>query len=156
MLYFAYGSNMDWDQMRNRCPSARFKCTASLKDHKLAFTRYSGGRKCGVADAVPHEGHDVWGVVYQIEEVDIGRLDRSEGFKPGRPLEQNAYRREQRHVYDDDDQGSPLLVSLYFANKEDDPPLPNAAYKELIVKGAQHWHLPTEYIAELEQIKVHG
>jgi hypothetical protein len=28
MLYFAYGSNMNWDQMRERCPSARFEFVA--------------------------------------------------------------------------------------------------------------------------------
>lgn len=109
-----------------------------------------------MADAVPQLGHDVWGIVYQIEEFDIANLDQSEGFRPGRSPEQNAYIREERHVYDAGDEGKPLLVNLYFANKEGDPPLPNTAYKELILKGAQHWHLPAQYVAELEQIKVNG
>jgi hypothetical protein len=41
MLYFAYGSNMNWQQMQDRCPSARFFGVALLPDHKLAFTRES-------------------------------------------------------------------------------------------------------------------
>lgn len=38
MLYFAYRSNMHWDQMRSRCPSARFVGVALLRDFRLAFT----------------------------------------------------------------------------------------------------------------------
>ena len=49
MLYFAYGSNMEWKQMRERCPSAMFVCIAKLKDRRLAFTRKSKDRGCGVA-----------------------------------------------------------------------------------------------------------
>jgi len=52
MLYFAYGSNMDWNQIRGRCPSASFLGIAVLLDHRLAFSRYSTTRNCGVADAV--------------------------------------------------------------------------------------------------------
>ena len=59
-LYFAYGSNLHWPQMKERCPSARFHCVAKLKDHRLAFTRKSISRDCGVADVVPEQGHDVW------------------------------------------------------------------------------------------------
>jgi len=145
---------MDWDQMRERCPSARFKCTASLKDHTLAFTRYSIGRQCGVADALSHSEHDVWGVVYEIDEFDIGSLDQSEGFEPDRPSEQNAYVREEHHVFTGSKNDEPLLVSLYFANAQMNPPLPSAQYKKLIIEGAKHWHLPAKYIAELERIEV--
>ena len=70
MLYFAYGSNMDWDQMRTRCPSAAFVGIARLPDHRLAFTRFSKTRKCGVADVVPAKGQSVWGAVFSIDERD--------------------------------------------------------------------------------------
>jgi gamma-glutamylcyclotransferase len=43
-LTFAYGSNLDCTQMRERCPSTRFVCIAALKDYRLAFTRHSRGR----------------------------------------------------------------------------------------------------------------
>ncbi len=54
--YFAYGSNMSQDQIRARCPSHKFLCAAELPGHKLAFTRYSRKRECGVADIVPARG----------------------------------------------------------------------------------------------------
>jgi gamma-glutamylcyclotransferase (GGCT)/AIG2-like uncharacterized protein YtfP len=152
MLYFAYGSNMDWGQMRERCPSARFVCVAELRDHRLAFTRNSQNRGCGVSDAVPERGHHVWGVVYQIDDREIGYLDQAEGFRPGRS--ENAYIREERHVYSDGNEQRPLSVFIYFAERQENPSLPNAEYKRLIVEGARYWHLPDAYIQELEQIEV--
>ena len=152
MFYFAYGSNMDFSQMRERCPSARFVCVAKLKDHRLAFTRKSEKRKCGVSDVIQQEGSDVWGVVYEIDERDIGLLDQTEGFRPGRT--ENDYVREERQVFAEGDNKKPLLVSVYFAIKEDNPPKPNIKYKQLIVNGAKYWHLPDAYIQELERIEV--
>ena len=40
-LYFAYGSNLDAEQMKARCPTARPLRTARLADHRLGFTHYS-------------------------------------------------------------------------------------------------------------------
>ncbi len=70
---------MDWQQMRDR-PSARFMGVASLRDHRLAFTRRSVKGGCGVADVVPVKGQVVWGAVFEIDDRDIGRLDVTEGY----------------------------------------------------------------------------
>ena len=35
--YIAYGSNLNVQQMRMRCPSARIIGTSVLEDHKLLF-----------------------------------------------------------------------------------------------------------------------
>jgi len=152
VLTFAYGSNMEWEQMRERCHSARFVGIAALPKHRLAFTRRSENRGCGVADAVPDEDRDLWGVVYEIDSQDVGSLDASEGFRPGRA--RNAYRREERQVFADGDKSRPLTVFIYFAEPQGSPPPPNSKYKRLILSGARHWHLPDKYIHELEQIEV--
>ncbi len=151
MLYYAYGSNMNWPQMKKRCPSAQFVSVARLSGHRLAFSRMSNRRGCGSADVIPAEAHTVWGVIYEIEEGEITNLDEAEDFVPGRA--QNGYTRQQTLVYSDGKE-NPVLVSLYFAEKQKNPPLPSADYKQLIVEGAKHWHLPQEYIEGLEQIKV--
>ena len=65
-LYFAYGSNMNWDQMRERCPSARFEFVAKAEGLRFAFTRFSKKRQCGVADIVASPGSEVWGAVFAI------------------------------------------------------------------------------------------
>jgi hypothetical protein len=148
MLYFAYGSNMDYAQMRQRCPSARFVGVTKLPDHRLAFSRKSRNRGCGVADVIGTTGHDVRGVVYEVNDPeDVRRLDRCEGVPSG------AYiRKDSQLVFLRDDPEQPFGVSMYYAVKEDNPPLPNAEYKSLIVSGARFWQLPTAYIQELEQI----
>ena len=153
MLYFAYGSNMDSGQMRQRCPSAQFVAIAKLPDHRLAFTRHAKDRDCGTCDGVPKPGQDIWGVVFDISESDLRRLDESEGYQPGRPLDANCYVRDQRQVYRAG-RDEPLLVWLYFANRQPNPPLPNAAYKQQLVEGARFWRLPEEYQAQLRQIQV--
>jgi gamma-glutamylcyclotransferase len=154
MLYFAYGSNMDWQQMRDRCPSARFVGAASLHDHSLAFTRRSVKRRCGVADVVPVEGQVVWGAVFEVDDRDIGRLDAAEGYSPGRA--KNSYRREERHVFLDGDGKQPLAAGVYFGEFEKAPPLPSQDYKNLILDGARRWGLPEAYIRQLEAIEVAG
>ena len=152
VMYFAYGSNMDWQQMRVRCPSSRFVGIAVLLDHKLVFSRKSVKRGCGVADVVRKAGGNVWGVVFDISDVDISRLDSAEGYRPGR--EKNSYWRRECVVWLHGNSRQPLRVSTYFADRQPNWPLPSRAYKDLILSGARHWHLPDDYIVELERIEV--
>lgn len=142
MLYFAYGSNMDWGQMRKRCPSASFVCVAKLKDHRLAFTRCSPTRKCGVADAIPAVGQCVWGVVYEIADTEIAKLDQCENYQAGRKREENSYVREKREVYRNGDENYPVAVQVYFAIPQPNRPRPSREYLQLIVGGAKFWRLP--------------
>ncbi len=148
VLTFAYGSNMDWTQMRDRCHSAEFVCIAVLKNHRLAFTRKSENRGCGVSDVLPAEGRNVWGVVYKILDDEMPNLDSKEG------VNSHSYVRRSGTVFQDGEETKPLVVEIYFAIPQDNPPLPNLEYKDLIVNGARYWHLPTEYITELKQIRV--
>lgn len=143
MFYFAYGSNMNWAQMRARCPSARFVAVARLDGHRLAITRKSRRRLCGTADVVAEAGREVWGIVYGIDDGDLALLD---GFEDG-------YGRETFTVRPANDDATPLEAWVYVAEKEDSPPPPNALYKRLILEGARHWRLPATYIAMLETIE---
>jgi gamma-glutamylcyclotransferase (GGCT)/AIG2-like uncharacterized protein YtfP len=150
MLYFAYGSNMNVEQMKARCPLARMVAIAAMSNHRLAFTRGSTERRCGVADAVPAAGEMLWGAVYDIEKTCLKSLDKSEGYRPG--PEKNSYWRKEcvvllnGHI--------PTTVSTYFAESQPHPPLPNRTYKALIVSGAHSCKLPEYYIQGLERIQV--
>ena len=68
----------------------------------------------------------------------------------------NSYWRRERLVLLYGDAQRPLTVSAYFGDPQPNPPLPNAEYKDLILSGARHWHLPDEYTHQLEQIEVSG
>jgi hypothetical protein len=144
MYYFAYGSNMDWQQMHGRCPSAEFVCVARLPDYRFAIARHSRLRNCGTANIFLEVGCEVWGIVYDVSDPDLLTLD---GFEDG-------YRRESVLVYDRGDGQHPIEALIYIAPREEDAPLPNHEYKRLILAGARQWRLPSAYCAMLEQIQV--
>jgi hypothetical protein len=156
MLYFAYGSNMHSVQMKCRCPSAKFVCSAKLPAHRLAFTLKSAKRDCGVADVSPDQAKDVWSVVYELPDNELKNLDKKEGYKPARPNNRNEYTREDHYVWSQGDATRPMLVALYRGHPQLDPPLPSDDYKKLIVDGAKHWNLPAKYICELGSIETKG
>ena len=129
--------------MTQRCPSASFFSVARLKDHRFAITRQSRRRRCGTADVLWEQGSEVWGVVYDIKDSEIGMLDEFE----------DGYSREKLFVYPIGDGGRPVEAWVYVAEKETTPPLPNALYKRLIVEGARHWKLPQAYLEMLEKLE---
>jgi gamma-glutamylcyclotransferase (GGCT)/AIG2-like uncharacterized protein YtfP len=135
---------MDWPQMQRRCPSAQFVCVARLADYGFGIARHSRLRHCGTANIFAQRGSEVWGVVYDVSEQDLTTLD---GFEDG-------YRRERAFVYALNDGNRPLDVIVYIAERENDVPLPNAAYKQHIMDGARYWQLPQTYCELLEKIEV--
>jgi gamma-glutamylcyclotransferase len=152
--YFAYGSNLDFVQMRGRCPTAQFVCRAVLKNHVLAFTRRSSKRKCGVADVIPQDDHDVWGVIYQVEDQDLDALDENENYRPSSPASSSYIREKGVRVLAENDEDQPMVASTYFAVKQPNPPLPSKAYMRQVIDGAKFWKLPESYIEELKRIEV--
>jgi len=153
ILYFAYGSNMNCRQMTERCPSAAFFGIAKLKDHEFFIARKSKSGY-GVASVQTAPGKDVWGVVYEVPESEMRVLDEKEGYRPGRPKAENSYVPVDRDVLLNDDESRICMVRTYIANAQDDPPLPNRTYINLITSGARFWHLPDDYISSLESIEV--
>ena len=152
MLYFAYGSNLDCEKMKKIVPSSIFYGKAKLENYRLDFTRESINWGCGVADIVKDENKDVWGVIYQFDEKDLGRLDKCEGYNPNRV--KNAYRRIEKMVYLEGKKDQPMTMYTYeVIDKEFEKHKPNKEYKNLIVTGAKYWNLPKEYIKFIENIE---
>jgi gamma-glutamylcyclotransferase (GGCT)/AIG2-like uncharacterized protein YtfP len=152
MLYFAYGSNLDWEQMKKRCPSAEFFCKASLPDYRIEFTRKSSILNCGVADIIWDENNKVYGVVYKIDEEDLGRLDKSEGYVPQRDI--NCYKRIEVMIFEEDNREKPIIAFIYEVVKEEFGKYkPSKEYKNLILTGAKFWNLPKEYIKIIENVE---
>ena len=139
--------------MKQRCPLAKFVCRAKLPAHRLAFTLKSTKRDCGVADVLPDQAKEVWGVVYELQDDELKNLDKREDYRPGKPYDQSKYTREDHYVLREGDAEQLLLVALYRGHPQLDPPLPRNDYKELIVNGAKHWNLPAEYTRKLESIQ---
>ena len=79
VLYFAYGSNLDEAQMRERCRSARPRGQATLRHHALVFGGFSQRWGGAVASIQRERGTHVEGLLYRISRRDLARLDRIEG-----------------------------------------------------------------------------
>lgn len=79
VLYFAYGSNLDDEQMRLRCASARAVARAVLPNYALAFGGFSHRWDGAVASVVRARGARVEGLLYRLDDVDLRALDRFEG-----------------------------------------------------------------------------
>lgn len=77
--YFAYGSNMNYNQMLERCPNAEYLGKGFLPNYKLAFTRNSRNWESAAADILVSPEDDVWGVIYRLSVEDIMKLDACEG-----------------------------------------------------------------------------
>lgn len=74
-LYFAYGSNLNLQQMSHRCPGADPLGPIMLKGWRLVFR--------GVADVVPDPKASCPGGIWRITEDDERRLDTYEGVAGG-------------------------------------------------------------------------
>lgn len=72
MLYFAYGSNMNRDQMAVRCPGAVPIGAGTLPGYRLVERMY--------ADIDPDPDTEVWGVLWSITPTHLHALDRYEGY----------------------------------------------------------------------------
>ena len=78
MLYFAYGSNLNHDQMHRRCGDSEYIKNFILEGYKLSFCAVRGNY--GVANIIKKSGSKVPGGIWEISEIDEKELDRYEGY----------------------------------------------------------------------------
>ncbi len=136
-LYFAYGSNMDCDAMRSRCPKAKPLGRASLMRHRF-FIMESGFA------SVKRDAHGaVHGVLYDLPFSDINALDRYEDV--GRGLYQKITQPVVR------DGAAPMRALIYVGTSAQEG-VAAAAYLDAIVAAANSWELPERYIASLSAL----
>jgi len=144
---FAYGSNMDPAQMRERCPESDLSWfVAEARGWKLCFPRRSERRKGGVGSIAVDETKSVWGVVFSVSARDLGRLDGFEGVP-------TCYRRDQ--ITAADREGRDYVVWTYFAVPAEPPQEyePHKHYIGLYVKGAEYFGLPPQYVEFLRGLE---
>ena len=130
--YFAYGSNMNLDQMEYRCPDAEVVGRAVLKDYRLVFRGNRNGN--GVASVVPEQGKEVQGLLWKITP----RCERSLDFYEGYP---RLYGKEEIKVQTKT--GEVANVAVYIMNEpyQSQPALPCDYYLKGILDGCRQNHL---------------
>ena len=79
-IYFAYGSNMLTERlrMRKRCPSAEPIGVAEAQGYRLVFKKESEDGSSKATLARGEHSDKVYGVLFQINKAELGRLDAEE------------------------------------------------------------------------------
>jgi gamma-glutamylcyclotransferase (GGCT)/AIG2-like uncharacterized protein YtfP len=127
-LYFAYGSNMDLDQMSLRCPQAIVLGTTRVQGYEFLINSR------GVASIRPKPGAQVEGVVFALTPECNEVLDRYEGVR------WNTYTRETVR----DELGLGCLVYLA---ADQTPTLGNdSPYLRRIIAAAERFSLSPDTI----------
>ena len=75
--YLAYGSNLNVEQMKYRCPGAVPVTTAVIPDYELLF---KGSQTGSYLTIEPKAGDSVPVAVWRVTEANEAALDRYEGF----------------------------------------------------------------------------
>lgn len=127
--YFAYGSNMDATQMKERCPQSKKKETAELLGYQFFIN------KRGVANIRQNGDKKVLGIVYDISEDDEKELDKHEGVQFGTNTQEKSL----------------PLNAFYYVAKEIEEGSPREGYLERIIKAGQENNFSEDYIYELKQ-----
>ena len=137
MWLFVYGTLMDPEKVKRilkRLPKSRI---AYLPGYELTFNKK--GDKGGNPNLKP--GRGVWGVVYDVNESDLRKLD----------LVSPKYARKYVEVLVD---GKPVKAWVYIAKPEytDDGLKPDRSCIERMVRGARYHGLPEDYVNWLENL----
>ena len=76
-LYLAYCSNLNLEQMANRCPTAKVVGNSKINGYRLLFR---GAHAGAVATIEPFKGESVPVLAWEITPADEAALDRYEGW----------------------------------------------------------------------------
>ena len=134
-LYFAYGLNMDPAGMAHRCPRATPLGPARLPRHRFIVTRD------GYASVIRDPREDVHGVLWDCSLADIRALDKFEELASG--------------LYSKISQ--PVILpggakrALIYIGRSAEPGKARPDYMETVIAGAEHFGLPTAYVAGLNR-----
>jgi len=129
MYYFAYGSNLNQKQMRERCSDSKPMFTAILPNYKLVFVGWSRTWRGGVASIKSFRGDRVRGAIYEVSEQCLQRLDRYEV----------DYKRFKVTVVGEDDELIEAITYIKAGQLEEAPP--SKEYLAVIQQGLRDWRL---------------
>ena len=141
--YFAYGSNMSYEQMKERCPGSKSLGVARLNGFRLDFTKISTIRGGGVADIVESADDCVYGVLYSITDDDLANLD----------VKEKGYTRHTLTCFKYDDildynplKGTNIDALVYtVVNKSTTTIPPSMEYLKIILDAAFYQMFPAKY-----------
>ncbi len=138
-LYAAYGSNLDMDQMRERCPHSPMVATGWLEGWRLSFGGEEVGWEGSLATIVEQPECRVYVVVYDLTREDEKALDEIE-LAVTRLYAKISVRVQ---TLEED-----LLAWTYVLDHYEGG-LPSARYLGLMAEAAAKAGAPDDYVADL-------
>jgi gamma-glutamylcyclotransferase len=146
-LFFAYGSNMNPEQIAFRCQRPEIFAVAYLPDHAISFHGYTKKWDGSQEGLTYQPGKQLWGIIYKLSFSDMDRLD---AWQDARLNGTGAYFQFPTEVIDL--QGNSFPVILYKKDILGETQLPSEEYLNYIVSGAVSHRLPENYVAVLEKV----
>ena len=131
--YLAYGSNLNIDEMKNRCPFAIPLGSSAIKDYRLV---YKGTKQISYLTIEPCEGSIVPVGVYEITPLDELNLDYYEGVP-------TLY---SKHTITVPLYGTEIEAIVYIMNPEFSYNLPSNSYIERCSIGYKNFHFNNKFL----------
>lgn len=144
MLYFAYGSNMNEEELRARGVTILRAEKAFLKNHKIALTRHVKTRGGGVLDIIP-DSDVVEGVLFELSDKDREKIDTKEGVKV------HAYEPIAVDIETGDGKVLNGVLTYQVCEKEVPPPA-SQEYRDSVLRGACEHGLSVAYRKQLKAV----
>jgi hypothetical protein len=140
-LYAAYGSNMDPEQMLERCPHSPAAGTGWLNGWRLTFGGEEHGWDGALATIVQDPFEQVFVAIYDVTEEDVATLDGWESADTG------LFRKTKVRV-------SSLageIVTWVYVLDAFEGGLPSATYLGVLADAAEAADAPADYVAALRR-----
>jgi gamma-glutamylcyclotransferase (GGCT)/AIG2-like uncharacterized protein YtfP len=134
--YFAYGSNLNKEQMKLRCPKAKAIGGLELPKAQLVFN--------GVADVVFHETKTAVGGLYRITDECEKALDTYEGVTSYKG--RGAYRKETIKVIVTEKGVERVADALIYVMNRDNRRMPTVSYLNTIMQGFADFGLDQSFL----------
>lgn len=143
-LYIAYGSNLNLQQMKYRCPTARLYGTGVIEDYELQF---KGQPKGAYATIGPKIGSQVPVAVWELKARDELALDRYEGFP-------YHYFKEDLPVRMDGEEQD-VTAMVYIMNLKMEHGIPSRHYFTTVYEGYEDCGLDTSALMDAVHHSIH-
>jgi len=133
--YIAYGSNLNLEQMRLRCPTAEVVGVSELKGYKLVF-KGALTNACATIEECTDGAVPI--LIWSLKPQDEKALDRYEGYP-------RFYFKEMHTVIVNN---KTVEAMVYIMNKKYKAGIPSGNYYNIINKGYKDNGLSTEYLEQ--------
>ncbi|MDE7363470.1 MAG: gamma-glutamylcyclotransferase [Ruminococcus sp.] len=132
-FYLAYGSNLNIQQMKSRCPDAKIVGTAEIKGYELLFKGSKTGSYLTIEKA---ENSSVPVGVWEVSDDDELRLDIYEGYP-------NFYYKTEMEVTIN---CRKIMAFVYIMHEERPIGIPSSSYVRTCVQGYRDFEFDLKHL----------